>query len=178
MLLKKTRGGSIDDKIVDEEWEPSAILGVMYYDTDCTKVLCAVDGKFLGHLYIVDWGKDRPISSIKVGKEQISYLGSNEDILLMGFTNGSFELRHKYNYDKALQKYPHDRNSGRVVKVAFNHEKTALLTTSEDGTIFVYKIDYGSFCRAAKSTDLIDVTSIMIPPSLLGLNDNAFVDTL
>jgi WD40 repeat protein len=76
----------------------------------------------------------------------------NEDILLMGFTNGSFELRHKYNYDKYLIKYPHDRDTGKICKVAFNHEKNVVITTGEDGTIFIYKIDYGSFCRAAKSS--------------------------
>lgn len=39
----------------------------------------------------------------------------------MGFTNGSFELRHKYNYDKFLLKFPHDRDIGKISKVGFNH---------------------------------------------------------
>ena len=96
----------------------------------------------------------------------------------MGFTNGSFELRHKYNYDKFLLKFPHDRDIGRISKVALNHEKNSLITTSEDGTIFVYKIDYGSFCRAVKSSEPLEVESIMIPSSILGLNEVSFIDKL
>lgn len=100
----------------------------------------------------------------------------NEDVLLMGFTNGSFELRHKYNYEKYLAKYPHDRDVGRVSKVALNHEKNALLTSGEDGSVFVYKIDFSSFCRAAKMEEPLDPSSIMLPSSLIGLNEVIFID--
>lgn len=96
----------------------------------------------------------------------------------MGFTNGSFELRHKYNYQKFLIKYPHDRDNGKVCKVVFNHERNTILTTAEDGTIFVYKIDFGSFMRAAKSLEPIDSASIMIPASLIGLNEVSFIDKI
>ena len=57
LLLKKTKGGAVDDVIVDEEWSPEPILNATYYDSECTKILCSVDGKYLGHYYIVDMNK-------------------------------------------------------------------------------------------------------------------------
>ena len=35
-----------------------------YYDKECTKVLCAVDGNFLGNLYVVDFNRDRPVGAV------------------------------------------------------------------------------------------------------------------
>ncbi len=65
LLLKKTKGGAVDEVIVDEEWSPEPILNATYYDSECTKILCSVEGKFLGQYYIVDMAKDRPIGSIE-----------------------------------------------------------------------------------------------------------------
>jgi len=64
LLLKKTKGGNVDDVIVDEEWEPAPILNATYYDSECTKILCSVDGKYLGNYYIVDMSRERPIGAL------------------------------------------------------------------------------------------------------------------
>ncbi len=39
-------------------------MNATYYDSDSSKVLCAVEGKFIGYYYIVDFNKERPIGSI------------------------------------------------------------------------------------------------------------------
>lgn len=39
---------------------------------------------------------------------------------------------------------------GKVRKVLLNYDKTAILSTSEDGTFYVNKIDYQTFVSAAR----------------------------
>jgi len=83
-LLKRNKN---EDK-KDEEWEPAPILNASYFDNDCSKVICTVDGKYLGHLYIVDWGKDRPIEAIKIPKKKTTCMNWDmieRDNLLLGY---------------------------------------------------------------------------------------------
>jgi hypothetical protein len=39
----------------------------------------------------------------------------------------------------------HDMDYGKVRKVAVNFDRTAILSVGEDGTFYVYSIDYNSF---------------------------------
>lgn len=57
LMLKKTKGIEVDESILDVQWEPAPILNAIYYDNQCSKVLCSVDGKYLGLYYIVDMNK-------------------------------------------------------------------------------------------------------------------------
>jgi hypothetical protein len=41
-------------------------------------------------------------------------------------------------------------DSGKVRKVLLNHDKTCILSTSEDGTFYVNRIDYPTFVSAAR----------------------------
>ena len=63
-LLKKNK----EEKKDDNEWEPLPILNLTYYDSECTKVLATVDGKYLGFLYLIDFTKERPIDAIPCPK--------------------------------------------------------------------------------------------------------------
>ena len=54
---------NVDDIVVDVEWDPAPILNATYY-TDSNKILVAVDGPYLGYLYVVDFNKERPVNSI------------------------------------------------------------------------------------------------------------------
>ena len=62
--MLKTKGVNVDDMVLDVEWDPAPILNASYYDKECTKVLCAVDGNFLGNLYVVDFNRDRPVGAV------------------------------------------------------------------------------------------------------------------
>lgn len=59
----KTKGVVVDDMELDIEWDPAPILNVSYF-TDSNRILCSVEGNYLGYLYIVDFNKERPINSI------------------------------------------------------------------------------------------------------------------
>ena len=63
-LLRRNK----DEKIPEVEWDPAMILNVCYFDNDCTKIICSVDGKFLGYLYVIDFNKERPIDALIVPK--------------------------------------------------------------------------------------------------------------
>lgn len=64
----------MDEVIVEEEWDPAPIMNATYYDSDSSKILCSVEGKYLGKYYIVDFNKERPIASIEAPKIKTSYL--------------------------------------------------------------------------------------------------------
>ena len=122
LLLKKTKGVEVDESILDEEWEPAPILNAVYYDTDCTKVLCSVDGKFLGNYYIIDFNKERPIGAIEASKNKTSYFGfvESQNLIFVGLRNGAWEVRNKLNPNQYLKKKCFDQDYGVVKKIAMN----------------------------------------------------------
>lgn len=147
------------------------MLNVVYYDKECTKVLCSVDGKFLGLLYIIDMSKERPTASIPVTKEPTCYLAfEDQELLVMGFINGSFQLRHKFSYNQFMRKNCHDKDYGKVRKVCFNYERNAVISVGEDGMMFVHKLDYQSLVKSAKLGEPVTVEAITVPSTILGVN--------
>ena len=107
-------------------------MNAVYYDNDCTKVLCSVDGKYLGNYYIVDFAKERPIGSIESTKTKTSYLGilESQNLIFVGLRNGTWELRSKLNPQNYLKKRCFDQDYGIVKKIAMNLENSALLSAS------------------------------------------------
>lgn len=142
----------MDEVVVDEEWDPAPIMNASYYGPDCNRVLCTVEGNYLGRIYIVDFNKERPINSIEIPKLKTSYLNFSEssEIIFIGYRNGSWELRHKYEPSNYLRKQCFDQNTGIVKKIAMNIENTAVMSTSEDGTLLVHKFDHATFLKGAK----------------------------
>jgi hypothetical protein len=84
-MLKKNKG-LIDE--VEVEWTPDPILSVCYYNNDESKIIASVDGKFLGHLYIIPWDilPERPILSIAISQSPCRYLRfiENHEVLIIG----------------------------------------------------------------------------------------------
>lgn len=72
-------------------------------------------------------------------------------MIFIGYRNGSWELRHRYEPTNYLRKYSFDHNYGIVRKLALNIENTALISASEDGTMLVHKFDHATFIKGAKS---------------------------
>lgn len=72
------------------------------------------------------------------------------ELLLLGFVDGSIELRAKADLELSLKICTHDRDYGRVRGVVMNKDRTAILSTSDDATIFCYKLDMESFKNGLK----------------------------
>jgi len=124
-LLKRKN----DDKKEDVEWEPAPIMNCTYYNNDCTQVLATVEGKYIGYLYIIDFSQpfsqpmdNRPIDAIQAPKIATQYLNLVDygDLLLIGFVDGSWQVRHKYDLKVWLQASAHDRDSGKVRRLCLN----------------------------------------------------------
>lgn len=154
-------------------------MNASYYGPDCNRVICTVEGNYLGRIYIVDFNKERPINSIEIPKLKTSYLNFSElsEIIFIGYRNGSWELRHKYEPSNYLRKQCFDQNTGIVKKIAMNIENTAVLSTSEDGTLLVHKFDHATFLKGAKG-EYIDSIQISIPTVLLGISSANFSDKI
>lgn len=88
-----------EDKKIDEEWDPAPIMNATYYDTACTKILVAAEGKYLGYWYICDWDQERPVNFVKAPKVNTSFFKfiNYSDWLLVGFLNGTIQIRHKFD---------------------------------------------------------------------------------
>ena len=178
LLLMKTKGVVVDTVIVDEEWDPAPILNATYY-TDNNRILCSVEGNFLGYLYVVDFNKQRPINCIEIPKLKTSYLSYSEtsDVIFIGYKNGSWEMRHKYEPNNYLRKLCFDQNIGIVRKLALNIDNTAVMSASEDGTLLVHKIDFSTFTKGVKG-EYIDAVQISIPSVILGISSANFSDKI
>ena len=92
----------------------------------------SADGNYLGYLYVIDFNKERPINSIEIPKWKTSYLNFSDtnDLISIGYRNGSWEMRHKYEPPNYLRKHCFDQNYGIVRKLAINIENTAVISTS------------------------------------------------
>lgn len=93
----------------------------------------------------------------------------------MGFRNGSWDLRHKYDPRIYLRKYSFDQNTGVVKKVALNLENTAIISISEDGTMLTHKFDVAAFHKSVKG-GIVDAVQISIPSVILGISPSTFSD--
>jgi hypothetical protein len=53
----------IEDKRddVEVEWEPEAIMSMVYWDQDCNEFLVAVEGQFNGFYYVMNFDEERPL---------------------------------------------------------------------------------------------------------------------
>lgn len=99
----------------------------------------------------------------------------DDELLLITFKDGSWELRHKNNLKIWLQVRPHDRDTGAIVKAVLNHEKKCILSAGADGTMFVYKIDLPSIQRITRG-DLVD--NFHFEEFVGGISESSFVDPL
>ena len=72
------------------------------------------------------------------------------DLLLIGFKNGSFQMRHRSDLKVWTAMSVHDMDYGRVRKVCINYDKTGVLTVGEDGTFYVHALDYRGFTQGIK----------------------------
>lgn len=73
---------------------------------------------------------------------QFMQFQDGNDLLAIGFKNGSYQLRHRTDFKQYTLKESHDIDYGRVRRVLINFDKTAILSLAEDGTLYVNKIDY------------------------------------
>ena len=60
------------------------------------------------------------------------------------------QVRSKSDLDMSIKICCHDRDYGRTRGVVFNKDKTAILSTSDDATIFCYKVDMEAFKDGCK----------------------------
>lgn len=96
-------------------------------------------------------------------------------MILIGYRNGSWEMRHKYSPNLYVKKQSFDQNYGVVRKVGINTENTGVLVVGEDGTMISYKIDFTSFIKASKG-DSVESSQVSMPPVILGISEATFAD--
>ena len=78
-------------------------------------------------------GKERPIGAIdgtKMYKTSYMHYNENSDMIFVGYRNGSWEVRHKYDPNMFMKRQSFDHNYGIVRKVAMNIENTAIVVVS------------------------------------------------
>ncbi|EAS07768.2 WD repeat protein (macronuclear) [Tetrahymena thermophila SB210] len=172
-LLRRNKN---EDKKEEVEWDPESIMNVCYYDYSCTKILATVQGKFLGHIYIIDWNKDRPIDSLPIAKiPTVNMNFVDDDILLISFKDGSWQLRHKNDLKINMLVRTHDRDTGAIKKVVMNHEKKCVMSVGNDGTLFIYKIDLPSIKKITRGEIIED---FQFEEFVGGLGEHSFAEQI
>ncbi|KRX11116.1 WD40-repeat-containing domain [Pseudocohnilembus persalinus] len=166
-----------DDKKEIEEWGPAPIISATYYDASCNKIMISVAGKYKGYYYLVDWNQDRPIEAFPAVKNETTYFKfqNYEDYLLVGLGNGQWQIRHRYDLKKYTAIATHDRDYGKVKKVALNFDNTAVLSVGLDGFLYVYKFDYKSMLNIIKENENPEFN---YPQLQNGISEANFVDEI
>ena len=134
-----------EDEEAEKEWEPDSIQKCCYLDyADGTaQFAITVEGKYKGFLYICEFDSDRPLKAIPIPQSHlITYFCVDEihRFLLIGFTNGKYEVRPIDNLEKMLVMNSHDLHSGAIKEARFSTVGNHLLSTGGDGIIFVYGV--------------------------------------
>lgn len=132
---------SMEEKM-EVEWDPEPILNVIYYQADEKRVLASVDGKFLGFLYVVDMSQERPQVAIQVPKIPQHILYFQEDLLFIGSSKGSYQIRHRTDLSKELSVAAHDIDTGLIRHIGLSYDKKCIISAAKDGTIHVKKYDF------------------------------------
>lgn len=159
MDLKFLLKSKNEEKKQEIEWEPAPILSCTYADHDCKKVLVSSTDKFAGFVYLIDWTKDRPISKFAAPKVPTTYMKfwDDENMLLMGFQDGSIQLRHRIDLNNWVSLQTHDISYGKVSHVVINQSKNFVLSSGEDGTLYSYQLDYDTFMQGVKGNPSLEV---------------------
>ena len=74
----------------------------------------------------------------------------SQDLLIVGFKNGSWEIRHKLNPGMYLSRKCFDQDYGIVRKVGLNIENSAIISISNDGTMSTHKLDLPTYIKGVR----------------------------
>ena len=65
----------------------------------------------------------------------------NNEILLVGYDTGSYTVHHRFDFEKYLRMYVHDKDYGRLKNLGISYQGNLLMSAAEDGTLVVHNID-------------------------------------
>ena len=65
----------------------------------------------------------------------------NNEILLVGYENGGYTVHHRFNFEKYVRMYVHDKDYGRVRNLGLSYQGNLLMSAATDGTLLVHDID-------------------------------------
>ena len=92
---------------------------------------------------MINWKEERPVESIKIPKvaAPIIKFAENNEILLVGYENGGYTVHHRFNFEKYVRMYVHDKDYGRVRNLGLSYQGNLLMSAATDGTLLVHDID-------------------------------------
>lgn len=91
---------------------------------------------------------------------------------MIGFADGTWSMRHKFDLKSWMHINSHDKDLGRIKRAVLNFERNCVITCSEDGTTASYVFELDSLKQLARG----DVkTSFNYPSIGGGLNETTFL---
>jgi WD40 repeat protein len=84
--------------------------------------------------------------------------------MLMGYDNGEVHIRHVDGPNKYLQIKMHDGQQGAITSVRLDKEEKYVMTTAEDGLMFIYQIDSKNLKKEALYDPFAGVEGIDFMP--------------
>jgi len=136
----------------EEDWDPEPIHAVLYCTDGTGRFIVVSQGLFGGFYYICDFNSLRPLQAIPIPKASLcrfmDYSPSSR-FLLMGYENGEVHIRWAEAPQKYLAIKMHDAQLGAVTSVRLDKDEKYVITTAEDGLMFVYQIDEDNLRKEA-----------------------------
>lgn len=147
----------------EEDWDPEPILTCNYLNDGNGRFLVASTGLYSSYIYICDFNQTRPIKAIEVPKNTLCRFidrSPSEQFLIFGFDNGEIQIRPMDVPEKLLQIKMHDGQYGRITSVKLDREEKMLLSTAEDGLIYIHLIDKENMKKEAVFNPLEGVEGV------------------
>lgn len=152
----------------EEDWAPESILTCVYAEDGTGRIYVTSLGQYAGFFYLVDFQQERPLTAFPFDNQSgnciMAVASPSNEFLAQAFENGDINIRLFENPKKFLAFNCHDSYFGRVTKMAFNPDETQLLTSGQDGLLYIHQLDRDTMKIEATFNPLEDVEGLDFMP--------------
>ena len=86
--------------------------------------------------------------------------------LLLGMENGEVQIRSVDNLDKYMRIKMHDGQTGRITSLQMDRDEKLVVTTGEDGIMYVHQVDKDNIRKEAVFDPFADVENLEYIPEI------------
>ena len=154
----------------EENWDPEPILACLYTQDGSGRFIITSQGLFSGYYYICDFNNLRPLQAVAIPKvalcSSLDYSPSGQ-FLVMGYENGEVQLRLTEAPTRFLIIKMHDGHSGRITSMKFDKDEKYLMTSAEDGLMYIHQLDKENIRKESKFDAFAGIEGIDYMPDAM-----------
>lgn len=147
----------------DEDWDPEPILACEYLNDGSGRFIVTSQGPFVGYYYVCDFKQERPMQAVEIPRNTVCRFidrSPSGQFLVLACDNGEVQIRNAERPEKSLQIKMHDAQQGRITSARFDKEERMMLTSGEDGLVYIHLVDRENVVKESGFDPLADVEGV------------------